>query len=128
MPLGTSGYPEYDALLPFQQSFLYGTGVGQAKSYTIQQTNSAVVWVFKEIAVENNNAASASTTATLYLNNVLLSPSTYLIPTTNGLGITADGLPYIPLLMSDQLTISIAGATIGDQITIQGLYTEILAR
>lgn len=128
MPLGTSGYPEYDTLIPYQDSFLYGTGAGHATSFTIQQTNSAVVWVFKEIAVESNNAASASTTATLYLNNVLLSPSTFLIPTTNGLGITADGLPYIPLQMSDQLMISIAGATVGDQITIQGLYTEILGR
>lgn len=117
---------DYDVMIPFLQSIVFGTGSNQATSYTIQQTNTSVRWIFKQLAVENQNTASTSTTVALYLNGVLLSPSSYLIPTPNGLGAVASGLPYIVLQYSDQLQVSFGGATAGDLIKIQGLYTELL--
>lgn len=117
----------YDIELPYLQSIVYGTGTNQATSYTIQQTNTAVKWIFKQISVENLNANSTGTTVALYLNNILLAPSYFLVPTPKGLGAAATGLPYVVMQSSDSLLVEFSGATVGDQINIQGLYTEVIA-
>lgn len=116
---------DYDLEIPYLQSFTYGTGVRQQTSFDIVNTNPSDVMVFKQIAVENLNAASVATTAAIYLNGVLIAPSSYMSPTPHGLGVTATGLPYLVLQMSDKITISITGATTGDQLEVQGLYTEV---
>lgn len=125
----TVQYAEYDIEIPYQQSFVFGTNPGatppQATSFTISQTNPAAKWVFKQLAVENQNAASAGTTVAMYLNNVLIAPSSYMSPTPKGVGTVASGLPWIVLQASDQLLIEVQGAATGDQINVQGLYVEV---
>lgn len=120
---------DYDVEIAYLESFIYGTNPGatppQATSFTIQQTNPAVKWIFKQVAVENNNAASGNTTVTLYLNNVLLAPSSFMTPTPRGIGTAAAGLPYAVLSSTDTLMVAVTGATTGDQITVQGLYTQV---
>lgn len=134
MPTGINANPssEYDVQQPYLQSFVYGTGVGQAVSFTIQSNNPSQLWVFKQLGVENDNPASGNTTVALYLNGVMVAPSAYLTPTTGSvgavggaLGTSAAGLPYLVLQSSDQLIVSVAGATAGDQIKVLGLYTEV---
>ena len=124
-----SSYAEYDVELAYLASIVFGTNAGatpaQATSATIAQTNPAVKWVFKQIAVENTNAASAATTVALYLNGVLIAPSAFMTPTPNGLGVSASGLPWIVLGSTDTLVIDVQGATVGDQIKIQGLYVQV---
>lgn len=120
-----SSSTDYDVLIPYLKSFIFGTTGTRATSFTIEQDNPAVKWVFKQLAVESNNAASAATTAAMYLNGVLISPSSFMSPTPNGLGVAASGQPYLVLQVSDKLTIAINGATVGDQIEIQGLYSSI---
>ena len=115
----------YDTMIPYLKSFIYGTGVGQQTSFTIEQTNPSQKWVFKQLAVESNNAKSSATTAAMYLNGVLISPSSFMSPTPNGIGVSAAGEPALVLNVSDKLSVAIQGATAGDQIEIQGLYCQI---
>lgn len=125
LAIGANPSSEYDVQTPYLQSFVYGTGSEQSTSFTIQSNNPSQLWVFKQLGVENNNAASGSTTVALYLNGVLIAPSAYLTPTPGGLGTSASGLPYLVLQSTDQLSVSITGATAGDQIKVLGLYTEV---
>ena len=117
---------DYDRMIPYLQSFVYGTGADQKTSFDITQTNPAVRWIFKQLAVENTNSKSTNTTVALYLNKVLLAPSSYMTPTPNGLGVAASGQPYIVLNVTDTLTVALTGATGGDEINVQGLYTEMM--
>lgn len=124
-------YPEYDIEISYLQSFVYGNSPGatppQATSFTIQQTNPSARWAFKQLAVENLNAASGGTTVAMYLNGLLIAPSTFLTPTPKGIGTVASGLPWIVLQASDQLVVEVQGASTGDQINVQGLYVEVAA-
>lgn len=117
--------PDYDVMIPYLQSFTFGSGSGQKTSFDITQTNPAVKWVFKQVAVENLNGASASTTVALYLNSVLIAPSAFMTPTPHGLGVCASGQPYLTLQATDKLTVAVQGATAGDEIEVQGLYTSV---